>query len=58
MIHFSRPLAGRDGNRLEMSMFIVQRLIKLALITAVFLTIFDLIAYGEVTWVYRLFDMF
>lgn len=35
-------------------MFIVYKLIKLALITAVFLTIFDLISYGEVTWYSRL----
>lgn len=38
-------------------MFIVKRLIKLAIITSVFLTIFDLISYGEVTWVYRLFGI-
>ncbi|EGU36381.1 hypothetical protein VII00023_01840 [Vibrio ichthyoenteri ATCC 700023] len=38
-------------------MFIVKRLIKLAIITAIFLTIFDLISYGQVTWVYRLFGI-
>lgn len=38
-------------------MFIVKRLVKLAIITSVFLTIFDLIAYGQVTWVYRLLGM-
>ncbi len=38
-------------------MFIVQRLIKLAVITAVFLTIYDLIQFGEVTWIYRLFGI-
>lgn len=35
-------------------MFIVQRLVKLAIICVIFFTIFDLIAYGEVTWFYRL----
>ncbi|KII75413.1 membrane protein [Vibrio renipiscarius] len=35
-------------------MFIVIRLIKLAVITAIFLTIFDLVSYGEITWINRL----
>lgn len=35
-------------------MFIVTRLIKLALISAVFLTIFDLVEHGHITWVSRL----
>lgn len=35
-------------------MFIVQRLVKLAIICVIFFTILDLIAYGEVTWFYRL----
>ncbi len=36
-------------------MFIVKRLIKLAVICAVFFTIFDLINLGEVTWPMRFF---
>ncbi|WP_281251946.1 hypothetical protein [Vibrio salilacus] len=35
-------------------MFIVYRLIKLAIICALFFTIYDLIAFGEITWVERL----
>ncbi|WP_257145702.1 hypothetical protein [Vibrio sp. ES.051] len=35
-------------------MFIVQRLVKLAIICLIFFTIFDLISYGEITWVQRL----
>ena len=38
-------------------MFIVYKLIKLALITAVFLSIFDLISYGEVNWYSRLLGL-
>ena len=35
-------------------MFIVYRLIKLAIICALFFTIYDVIAFGEITWVERL----
>lgn len=35
-------------------MFILYRLIKLAIICAVFFTIYDLIAFGEITWLARL----
>ncbi|WP_038173147.1 MULTISPECIES: hypothetical protein [Vibrio] len=35
-------------------MFIVYRLIKLAIICALFFTIYDFIAFGEITWVERL----
>ncbi|SEG02328.1 hypothetical protein [Vibrio hangzhouensis] len=38
-------------------MLIVYKLLKLAVITAVFLTIFDLISYGEVTWFSRWFSL-
>lgn len=34
--------------------FIAIRLVKLAIISAVFFTIYDLIAFGEVTWIHRL----
>ncbi|GAL18202.1 hypothetical protein JCM19235_6755 [Vibrio maritimus] len=36
-------------------MFILIRLLKLAVISAVFFTIYDLIAFGEITWVSRFF---
>ncbi|EEX93720.1 hypothetical protein VIOR3934_00510 [Vibrio orientalis CIP 102891 = ATCC 33934] len=39
-------------------MFIVYRLIKLALICVLFFTIYDLIAFGEITWVSRLLAQF
>lgn len=39
-------------------MFIVYRLVKLALICALFFTIYDLIAFGEITWVARLLAQF
>lgn len=39
-------------------MFIVYRLLKLALICALFFTIYDLIAFGEITWVARLLAQF
>ncbi|KGY07040.1 membrane protein [Vibrio caribbeanicus] len=39
-------------------MFIVYRLIKLAVICAVFFTLYDLIAFGEITWVSRLIAQF
>ena len=35
-------------------MFIVYRLIKLAIICALFFTIYDVIAFGDITWVERL----
>ncbi|EGA65489.1 hypothetical protein VIBR0546_14425 [Vibrio brasiliensis LMG 20546] len=35
-------------------MFVVYRLLKLAVISAIFFTIYDLIAFGEITWVGRL----
>jgi hypothetical protein len=38
-------------------MLIAYKLVKLALITAVFLTIFDLVAYGEITWFSRWFGL-
>jgi len=39
-------------------MFIVYRLIKLALICALFFTVYDVIAFGEITWVSRLLAQF
>lgn len=39
-------------------MFIVYRLLKLAVICALFYTIYDLIAFGEITWVTRLLAQF
>jgi hypothetical protein len=36
-------------------MFILIRLLKLAVISAVFFTIYDLIAFGEITWFSRFF---
>lgn len=39
-------------------MFIVYRLVKLAIICVIFFTIYDLIAYGEITWFYRLLSFF
>gem|GEM_PF-1677152 len=35
-------------------MFILYRLLKLAIICAVFFTIYDFIAFGEITWIERL----
>ncbi|KLN65141.1 MULTISPECIES: hypothetical protein [Vibrio] len=35
-------------------MFILYRLLKLAIICAVFFTIYDFIAFGEITWLERL----
>ncbi len=35
-------------------MLIVKKLVKLVVITAIFFTIFDLIAYGEINWYLRL----
>lgn len=39
-------------------MFIVYRLLKLAAICAIFFTIYDLIAFGEITWLSRLISQF
>ncbi|UUM32104.1 hypothetical protein [Vibrio japonicus] len=39
-------------------MFIVYRLLKLAAICAVFFSIYDLIAFGEITWVSRFLSEF
>ncbi len=38
-------------------MLIAIRLVKLAVICAVFFTIYDLIASGEVTWINRFFNL-
>lgn len=35
-------------------MFILYRLLKLAIICAVFFTIYDFIEFGEITWIERL----
>ncbi|WP_295893454.1 hypothetical protein [uncultured Vibrio sp.] len=35
-------------------MFIVYRLLKLAVICAIFFTVYDFIEFGEITWVSRL----
>jgi hypothetical protein len=40
-----------------MDMLIVIRLIKLAVICAIFFSIYDLIAFGEITWVARLLKL-
>lgn len=37
-------------------MFIFVRLLKLVIICAVFFTIYDFIAFGEITWVERLLE--
>ncbi len=39
-------------------MFIIYRLIKLAVICMIFFTIYDLIAHGEITWFDRLMGFF
>lgn len=39
-------------------MFIFHRLIKLAIICVLFFSIYDLIAFGELTWHQRLLAMF
>ncbi len=39
-------------------MFIIYRLIKLAIICMIFFTIYDLVAHGEITWIDRLMDFF
>ncbi|WP_255199289.1 MULTISPECIES: hypothetical protein [Vibrio] len=39
-------------------MFIVYRLVKLAVICALFFTLYDWIAFGEITWVARLLAEF
>jgi hypothetical protein len=39
----------------EVPMFVVYRLFKLAVICAVFFTIYDLIEMGKVTWPMRFF---
>ncbi|EGA68729.1 hypothetical protein VISI1226_03775 [Vibrio sinaloensis DSM 21326] len=39
-------------------MFIVHRLVKLAVICALFFTVYDLIAFGQITWVSRLLGQF
>ncbi|CAE6942055.1 hypothetical protein ACOMICROBIO_LKFPLAJE_03787 [Vibrio sp. B1FIG11] len=38
-------------------MLIAIRLVKLSVICAVFFTIYDLIAFGEVTWINRFFNL-
>ncbi|AGU98440.1 membrane protein [Vibrio campbellii ATCC BAA-1116] len=38
-------------------MLIAIRLVKLAVICAVFFTIYDLIVFGEVTWINRFFNL-
>ncbi len=39
-------------------MFVIYRLVKLAVICMIFFTIFDLIAHGEVLWFSRLMNQF
>ncbi len=47
----------RQEDKLEIMMLIAIRLVKLAVICAVFFTIYDLIAFGEVTWINRFFNL-
>ncbi|CAM2905426.1 Membrane protein [Vibrio mytili] len=39
-------------------MLILLRILKLVIICVIFFTIFDLIAYGEITWLERLLGSF
>ena len=47
----------RQKGKWEVMMLIAIRLVKLAVICAVFFTIYDLIAFGEVTWINRFFNL-
>ncbi|WP_061009408.1 hypothetical protein [Vibrio sp. CUB2] len=47
----------RQEVKWEVMMLIAIRLVKLAVICAVFFTIYDLIAFGEVTWINRFFNL-
>ncbi|MFV8452887.1 hypothetical protein ACNO65_22930 [Vibrio campbellii] len=47
----------RQEDKWEVMMLIAIRLVKLAVICAVFFTIYDLIAFGEVTWTNRFFNL-
>lgn len=47
----------RQEGKKEVMILIAIRLVKLAVICAVFFTIYDLIAFGEVTWINRFFNL-
>ncbi|MCG7498041.1 hypothetical protein MHO82_14315 [Vibrio sp. Of7-15] len=47
----------RQEYKLEMMTLIAIRLVKLAVICAVFFTIYDLVAFGELIWINRFFGL-
>lgn len=55
-IHLSATLCATKMME-ESRMLIAIKLIKLAVICAIFFTIYDLIAFGEITWFTRFFGL-